>query len=193
MPAFNTARADEYLKVLEERLPAKTWRHVNSVAEYMQTFAREAGITEEQAVAAGLLHDLCKPMKRDELIAVAREYGIPIAGPFLEYPGLLHGPVAAEECRRSFGIDDDVYQAIYWHTTGRPNWPAVGCALYLADFSEPLRTRPEAAETRGILARDGFGPALRHAVRAKLARVEKQLTVDPVSLAFQKWVEREYA
>ena len=193
MPEFNIPRAAEYLDLLEDRLPSKTFKHVVSVARHMASFAARAGITEEQAVTAGLLHDLCKPMKGTELTAKANEYGIPLIALYREYPGLLHGPVGAGEAKRLFAIEDDVYDAIYWHTTGRPKWSRVGCALYLGDFSEPLRTIPAAKEAREVLANEGFGAALRYAVEAKLSYVAKQASVDPLSHQFQQWVEKEFA
>ena len=80
------------------------------------------------------------------LLEAAESYGIAIDDLRRERPILLHGPVAAEESRRELGLgDDEVYDAIYWHTTGRAEWNPVGLALYFADFSEALRLRPEAA------------------------------------------------
>lgn len=191
MPPLQTARADEFIALLEERLPEKTLAHSIAVADYMLSFAQQARITPDQAITAALLHDLCKPMKQKELFAAAGQYGITITELHRQAPKLLHGPVAAEECRRSLGIGDaHVYEAIYWHTTGRPDWNPVGLALYVADFSAPTRTMPEAAQTRDILKKDGLEQALRFVVRHKLGYVKKRFTLDPMSEAFEQWVER---
>jgi len=184
--AFSTPRADEYLALLEERLPEKTFRHVQSVARFMLTYAEEAGITEEQAVEAGLLHDLCKALKREELSTRAGLYDIT---KHLDNPNLLHGPVGAEECRRELGIvDKDVLDAIRFHTTGRREWSAVGCALYLADFAEPLRTIPSAEEARTILDSEGYPSALRYAAVQKERYVREKFEPDRNATDFFEWI-----
>ena len=193
MAAFPTPRADEFLSILRERLPDKTFKHVNSVAEFMLSITNQAGITDEQAVNAGLLHDLCKAMQGEALLEAAERYGIPVTPYQREKPGLLHGPVAAEECRRGLGVTDPgVYDAIYYHTTGRAGLSNVGLALYLADFAEPLRSRPEADEARRILDEEGFEAAVRYAVETKLGYVARKFKVDPEAAAFARWIEREW-
>lgn len=192
-PKFPTPRADEFLARLRERLPDKTVRHVCGVAEMMLRVHEAAGITEEQAVTAGLLHDYCKAMKPAELLEQAGDYGMDVPQVWRDYPSLLHGPVASEMVRRDLNVTDpDVLDAIYWHTTGRPNWNAVGLALYFADFSEPNRPRPEAARAREILETEGYEAALRYAAEAKLGYVEKKFQLDPTTAAFARWLRSEW-
>lgn len=184
MTGLQTPQTEEFLTLLRNRLPDKTVKHCVSVAEHMLSFAD--GITQEQAATTGLLHDLCKAMKHDELIAKAQHYGI---RDHLDTPTLLHGPVAAYECREELGItDEEVCDAIYWHTTGRADWNDVGLALYVADFSEPLRDIPEAVEVRRLLTDDGFEAALHYTVAAKLAYVRKNYAPDPATEAFAQWI-----
>ena len=189
---FQTARADEFLALLGERLPDKTLNHSISVAEFMRSFADAAGITDVQATTAGLLHDLCKAMQADELLAGARAYGLELTPLQREKPTLLHGPLAAEECRANLGVEDEeVIEAIRWHTTGRPGWGRVGLALYVADFSERLRTFPEAAEACALLREKGFEAAVRFVADRKLAHVRERFTPDPMSEAFAEWLGQQ--
>ena len=191
MDEFPIERADEFLDLLRRRVRDKTYDHCVSVARTMLGMADRAGIRPEQAVTAGLLHDLCKAMKPEELAAAALEYGITED---LDSPNLLHGPVAAEECRRSLGIEDeDVLDAIRRHTTGRAGWARVGQAIYVADFSEPLRAHAGAAEARAILARAGFEAALLYVIDRKLKHVKKRHRLHPNSEEFARWAEGEFA
>ena len=191
---FEIARADEFLALLGARLPDKTLNHSISVAEFLRSFSDAAGITDEQATTAGLLHDLCKAMQADELLAGARTHGLELTPLQREKPTLLHGPMAAEECRGDLGIDDEaVIEAIRWHTTGRPEWGRVGLALYVADFAEPLRTIPEAAEARTVLGEKGFDAAVRFVADRKLAYVRERFTPDPMSEAFADWLAQKEA
>jgi len=191
---FQIARADEFLALLGVRLPDKTLNHSISVAEFMRSFSDAAGITDVQATTAGLLHDLCKAMQADELLSGARAYGLELTPLQREKPTLLHGAMAAEECRGELGIDDEeVIEAIRWHTTGRPEWGRVGLALYVADFAEPLRTFPEAAEARAVLEDEGFDAVVRFVADRKLAYVRERFTPDPMSEAFAEWLGQQEA
>lgn len=191
MHEFPVARAGEFLELLAKRLSEKTCAHSVSVARTMLTMAEKVGISPEQAVTAGLLHDLCKALKPDELAVAAAEYGI--TG-YLDSPNLLHGPVAAEECHRTLGIrDEEVLDAIRWHTTGRAGWSRVGQAIYFADFSEPLRGHDAAKEACAILERDGFESALLFVIDEKLAHVKKHHSLHPSSEEFAMWAEGEFA
>ncbi|NIA13359.1 MAG: HD domain-containing protein [Nitrospiraceae bacterium] len=190
MPLTRSARVEEYLRLLESRIPPKTLEHCISAAEYMTTFREEVGVTVVQCEQAGLLHDLCKKMKADEMLASAVQYGIEPNETQQANPKLLHGPLAAEQCRRTLGIDDEaVYEAIYWHTTGRPGLGSLGRALYFADFAEPLRSFPEAVEARERLQEEGFERALRYAAEKKLERIRLKSHADPVTEAFHAWLQ----
>ena len=192
MPIIETARAKEFVSLLRARVSDYTLRHCIFAAEYMASFAAQAEITNDEAVTAALLHDLCKGMADAELLAAANEHGIVLNDTQRLKPGLLHGPVAAEECRRALGIEDQaVCDAIRWHTTGRPEWGKVGLALYVADFAEPSRASLEAAEARRILRSDGFKAALGYVSARKLEHVRTKPHVDPVTEAFHAWLTAE--
>jgi predicted HD superfamily hydrolase involved in NAD metabolism len=187
-----SARAKEFIQLLRDRATDRTMQHCVFTAEYMASLPPEAEITNDEAVAAGLLHDLCKDMDGQKLLGAAGRYGIAISDTQQRSPGLLHGPVAAEECRRNHGIDDErIYEAIYWHTTGRPGLGRLGLALYLADFAEPSRNFPEAAEARRILRVEGFVPALRYVSARKLEHIRKKPHADPLTEAFHVWLTEE--
>lgn len=191
MSVRETDRADEYITLLRERLPDKTFRHCLSVAELMAEVALKAGVNPAKAVEAGLLHDLCKALKPEKLLSKAKKYGLTPNATQKKKPSLLHGSVAAEEARRMFAVDDEVYDAIRWHTTGRPDFGPLGLALYYCDFSEPLRTYPEAAVARGILEAEGFTPALCFVAEQRFMEVRSKPFVDPTTEAFHEWLHGE--
>jgi predicted HD superfamily hydrolase involved in NAD metabolism len=191
MSVRETARAEEYIALLRERLPEKTFKHCLSVAELMESVAPKAGVDRDKAVTAGLLHDSCKALKPEKLLAKAKKYGLEPNATQKKKPNLLHGVVAAEEARRLFGVDDEVYDAIRWHTTGRPDFGKLGLALYFCDFSEPLRPFPEAAAARGILETEGFAEALCYVAEQRLAEVRMKPYVDPTTEAFHDWLHGE--
>jgi predicted HD superfamily hydrolase involved in NAD metabolism len=189
MSLFDVNDTQGLLRLVRESVSQKTAAHCECTAEFMVSFAAEAGITEQHARVAGLLHDLRKDMDHHALLHAAETYGIAPNDVQLRHPGLLHGPVAAELCRREFKLGDEgVLDAIYWHTTGRPGWNNLGLALYFADYAEPLRMFPEAVNARDMLARKGFWPALHYAADAKLEYIQTRKNMDPITTEFHEWL-----
>lgn len=184
------ARTKEYLAFLKSRLPEDKISHSVFTAEYLASFAEEIGVDHDDAVTAGLLHDCCRGMPKDELLAEARQRRLPLSEVQLEKPVLLHGPVAAACCREHFNISDDVHEAIYWHTAGRPGLGLLGQALYMADFAEPTRRFPEAGEARVRLRKEGFDAALRYVAAMKVEFNRDKRVKDPNTEAFYLWLTR---
>ena len=188
------AAVDTWKALLKKRLPERTYKHCLSVADMMERLAKDAGITPEQARTAGLLHDLCKSMNDTQILAAAESYGLQITSAQKRKPSLLHGPVAAEEARRKLGVtDEEILDAIRFHTVGRPHWGAVGLALYFADFTEPLRTYPVAAEARKMLKAEGYRAALRFVSKLRVEHIRTKYDTDPATEAFYAWLEKALA
>ncbi|MDQ1257677.1 MAG: nicotinate-nucleotide adenylyltransferase [Candidatus Hydrogenedentes bacterium] len=184
-------RAGEFIALLSERLPEKTRRHCLSTAQYLTSFATKVGVTFDEAVRAGLLHDAAKGLNRKEILDSAARYGIPINEAQEASPKLLHGPVAAEMCRHELGIEDAAFHdALYWHTTGRPEFGPLGLALYFADYAEPARDYDEARQARNVLDKHGFEKALHYVAEKKRERLQiKGTVVDPMTEAFYAWLK----
>lgn len=192
MPIVSVPRYREFVSLLKKRLPDKRASHCIFVAEFLGSFAEKAGVDHDLGVTAGLLHDLCRNLSNEDMVQRAREYDIPIDDIASERPVLLHGPVAAEEARRELDVDDEeIYEAIYWHTTGRPGLCRLGQALYVADFSEPTRSYPEAARAREILRADGFDAALHFVATCKSNMAAKKATRSPDGEAFLLWLQKD--
>lgn len=193
MPVVDMPQSKEYLLCLRERLSDEKVSHCVFTAEYLSSFAASLGISHDEAVTAGLLHDFCRDLNKEEMLQQARAYRIPISESQMEKPSLLHGPVSAEMCRREFGISEAVYEAIYWHTTGRPGLEILGQALYVADFAEPTRKYPEAAEARTHLRKQGFEAALLYVAEMKIVFCQDKKVVDPNTQAFLLWLKTRKA
>ncbi|MCL4694199.1 MAG: bis(5'-nucleosyl)-tetraphosphatase (symmetrical) YqeK [Candidatus Hydrogenedentes bacterium] len=183
-------RALEFAEFARQRVGLRRYQHTISVTQTLYVIAQDLELSSTSAVAAGLLHDSCKGLKNDVMLAEADRYGIPVTDLQRERPSLLHGHVAAEVCRIELALDDaDAFEAIYWHVTGRPGLGLLGRALFLADFSEPLRNHPASAAAREVYDAQGFDAALVYAAEAKMTFVEnKGVTVDPRTRAFHEWL-----
>ena len=96
----------------------------------------------EKLQFTGLLHDITKDFKTEKQLKLCDDYGIKYNLEGL-VPKLLHSKTGCEFARRTFGcdlVDNDVYNGILYHTTGRSNMTLFEAIIYLADYIEETRT-----------------------------------------------------
>ncbi len=147
----------KYEKELKESLidnERRFW-HSISVAITAVTLADIYNVDKDSCLVAGLLHDYSKSLKYDELLKACDEYGVILSEEDKLSDGCIHGFLAAKICKVKYNITDEVYDAIYYHTCGRPNMTALEKIIYMADFIEPLRRfRDNIAEIRRLTYTD---------------------------------------
>ena len=139
-----------YLK--PKRIP-----HVLGTAEEAVRLARIFGADETEAYVAGLLHDCTKMLDMEQQKALCRKYAIELDELERKALKLLHAKTGAAIAKYEFGVSEDVYQAIFWHTTGRAGMSRLEKILYLADYIEPSRefaNDPEVVKLRETVYQD---------------------------------------
>ncbi|AXF54659.1 bis(5'-nucleosyl)-tetraphosphatase (symmetrical) YqeK [Salicibibacter kimchii] len=131
-------------------LPKERYNHTLGVMQTAVALAKRHGVDQEKAELAALLHDYAKPLPKEELVAVLKKHEP--AENFSEYGGvLLHAPAGAYMVEEAFGIEDtEIFSAIYWHTTGRPQMSLFEKVIFLADYMEPGRSFPGLEEVRKL-------------------------------------------
>ncbi len=116
--------------------------HCQRTSQLCQELAQCWNENEGRTAWAGLVHDLARDYPEGELLFLAREYGIPV-DPMEEItPVLLHGPVGAEILKRRWDVtDEEVLEAIRWHTSGNKDMGLLAKIVFLADKLEPGKAR----------------------------------------------------
>lgn len=122
--------------------------HVLGTEQEAIRLALRYGADVEKARRAALLHDCTKRLGAEEQLALCEKYGLPLDGLERTSPKLLHAKTGAALARELFGIDDEIYTAIYWHTTGHENMTLLEKVIYLADYIEPTRDFPGVEKLR---------------------------------------------
>lgn len=130
-----------YLK--HKRIP-----HVLGTEQEAIRLAIRYGADVEKARIAALLHDCTKKLEMDDQLALCAQYHIELDELEQHALKLLHSKTGAEIARSVFGVDNDIYSAIQWHTTGRAHMTLLEKIIYLADYIEPSRSFPGVEELR---------------------------------------------
>jgi predicted HD superfamily hydrolase involved in NAD metabolism len=127
--------------------------HSRRTAELAGEICARAGLDPWRGRAAGLAHDLCKDMTRDEQRALAALYPEAVAVSSLMADKVLHGPAAAALLVRDYGTSDPgILEAVAFHTIGRVGMGTLAAAVYCADKLEPGRAGVDAAFREACVA-----------------------------------------
>ncbi|WGS65403.1 bis(5'-nucleosyl)-tetraphosphatase (symmetrical) YqeK [Marinitoga aeolica] len=129
----------EIKKILKKMLSESRLKHIMGVAYTAKMLADKYNIEEERVEIAALGHDLFRDVKPYKFLKIARVYGIDISYVEKKHPILLHGKIAAEYLKREYNIPEDVYEAIYYHTSGYKFFGTVGKIIFISDSIEPTR------------------------------------------------------
>ena len=120
-------------------LKAKRIPHVLGTEQTAEALAEKYGADVEKARFAALLHDSTKRLSMEEQLAMCEHYHIELDELEKKALKLLHAKTGAALARDVFGADDEIYNAILWHTTGKANMTLLEKVIYLADYIEPNR------------------------------------------------------
>lgn len=123
-------------------LKYKRMAHVRGTEEEAIRLAQRYGADVTKARVAALLHDCTKKLNMEQQLALCEKYGIVLDAMEQKALKLLHAKTGAEIARDVFGVSDDVYEAIKWHTTGKADMTLLEKVIYLADYIEPTRDFP---------------------------------------------------
>lgn len=124
---------DEANELVKCNLSEKRYYHSVCVMERCAEYAKIYGLDIENAKVIGLLHDLAKEMSKEEKKKYCEENGIEIDDVEKEHLTLLHGKIAAHICKTKYGLNDELSDAIKYHTTGRKEMTIWDKILYIAD------------------------------------------------------------
>ena len=136
-----------YLK--HKRIP-----HVLGTEQEAIRLAERYGADVEKARVAALLHDCTKKLDMPTQLALCGQYGIALDELEQKALKLLHSKTGAAIARDVFGVDDEVYSAIWYHTTGHANMTKLEKIIYLADYIEPSRDFPGVDTLRKVCYED---------------------------------------
>ncbi|MEG0875707.1 MAG: nicotinate (nicotinamide) nucleotide adenylyltransferase [Oscillospiraceae bacterium] len=171
MPNLPWLRKMSYLFLDGKRIP-----HVRGCEEEAVRLAKRWDADPDLAAEAGILHDVTKKLNADEQLKLCEKYGILTDSDEKSNYKLLHSKTGAEFARHVFGVTDEVYSAIYWHTTAKENMSTLEKIIYMADYVEPNRVFPGVEKLRA-LAFNNLDEALILGLQMSLEELAKRGTL----------------
>lgn len=128
----------EIEKYVKSHLSDKRWNHTVNVVSEAEKLCQMYGGDMEKCVTAAIFHDVVKELPNEELNALVRKFGFDEK--YIDSPNLSHGKIAAALLKHEWGIDDeDIINAVSYHTTGRAGMSKTEKIVFIADAIEPTR------------------------------------------------------
>jgi len=131
-------KREDIYALVKEKMSEKRFNHVLGVVDTAVHLAKMHHIDVNSADIAALIHDVSKEQPLQQTAGLLRIAGLES---YLEHSDKVwHAPMGALFSKEVFGIEDeDVLNAVRYHTTGRPQMSAVEKVLFVADYTEPNR------------------------------------------------------
>lgn len=112
--------------------------HLERVSALARRLALRWDADPERCALAGFLHDVVRSHAPDDLLAQARTQGLAVDPVASAVPILLHGPLGAALVKAVFSLkDEEILDAIAWHSTGRDRMSLLEKIVLLADKLDP--------------------------------------------------------
>lgn len=148
-------QTDGIVSFLFDNLDSHRITHSFNTASVASRLAKIHGADADKAYIAGLLHDIAKGMCSNGLAKAAKNYGILPDEYEKNNQELLHGRLGAAMANMMLEInDEDILNAIRWHTTGRAGMSLLEKIVYIADLIEPSRDFDDIESIRELAQKD---------------------------------------
>ena len=169
-----------YLKNLSEHRRI----HSLNVSKEAVRFAEKYGGDVEKARLAGLLHDVTKETNNERQLQIIENGGIILSEAERKSPKLWHAISGACYVRDVIGIDDeDIFNAIRYHTTARAGMSLLEKIVFLADFTSAERDYPDIDVIRKY-AEVSLEDGMLYGIKFTVSRLrERGVLVSPDALA----------
>lgn len=147
-------KKEEAINIVQQALTEERFQHTLRVADTATKLADLYGVSKDKVELAAIWHDYAKYRPKEEMKQFILSSNLP--HDLVDYHHeVWHGPVASVLVQEQFGIDDqEIKDAIRYHTTGKAGLGKIEKIIFLADYIEPGRAFPGVEEVRKMAVKD---------------------------------------
>ena len=164
---------EQIKKDLKEMLSQFRYEHSQKVAEEAKKLAKHYHINEEEAYMAGLIHDIAKDLTDKESKQWIEKYNLPKELLEEKYKNIKHANIGATIAKEKYHLNNDICNAIKWHTIGNKNMDLLAKIIYIADKIGREKI-PETLKPVKELAYQDIDKALLYCLEKQKIRLEEK-------------------
>lgn len=139
----------------------KRFRHILRVVEAAEWIAKRLDYDINKAKLAAFFHDVGKIKDKELYQNKLKEYNIELDETMKKSIDLAHGLLGAEIAKNEFDIvDEEILDAIRYHTIARKKMTNLDKIVYLADYIEEGRKHTSCEIVKNIFKEKGMNRAL---------------------------------
>ena len=143
---------EKYIEIIRPRMSERRFIHSLNVAEEAVRLCDKYGGDREKAYTAGILHDIMKEADPNLQLQILSESGIILDIVSQNSQKLWHAKSGAAFCKYILHIEDeDIINAISYHTTARAGMSLLEKVIYLADYIGEDRNYPGVEQMRSAV------------------------------------------
>lgn len=132
---------EEYKKIIKSRMSDYRYTHSVNVSNEAIRLAKKYGADDKKAAVAGILHDITKETPKEEQLQIMTDGGIILDNVQKMSSKLWHGISGSVYIRDVLKItDEDILNAVKYHTTGRAKMSLLEKIIFIADFTSAERS-----------------------------------------------------
>jgi len=180
---------DSYLR---ENISKERYQHSIKVSKVAEEIARHYKLSSNKAKLLGLIHDCAKDYTAGELNTMIKKYNINLSELEKSIPGLWHAYIGAEIARDYFNIkNQEMLDAIKYHSTASRKLTSLGKILYIADKIEPSRKEDNLSTARELVWKDIDLTMLELLNRELQSLIYRKLIIHPETLHTRNKILKE--
>ncbi len=167
---------EEILFKIKNKLSPKRFEHTMGVVSMAEKIAEVMNVDRNKARISALCHDCAKNYTKDEQYELCKKYKIELDDYAKKEYHIVHGFLGRYIAQKEYEIEDEeVLNAIYYHTIARENMTDLEKVIYLADISEMGRETEVSKEIRDIIFKEkNINKALLKALDSSIQYVIKK-------------------
>lgn len=137
----------ELKEELKNRLNKFRYEHVLSVEKIALELQLQYDLDSTKMQFISLYHDYAKNLSTEVLYDYSLFFSLDLLDFEKNSHDFLHGKISAMiACKKYLFIDKDIFNAIYYHTTGRARMSKYEKILFISDYCDPLKKRKNQKE-----------------------------------------------
>ncbi|MEA4912870.1 MAG: bis(5'-nucleosyl)-tetraphosphatase (symmetrical) YqeK [Oscillospiraceae bacterium] len=183
--------SEQARELARQTLSPERFHHTECVAKAARALAKRYGADEERCALAAFLHDILKERDKADLLKMIEDSAIIDDKLVRDCPGIYHAFAGGVYVRETLGLDEEIGNAVMYHTTGRAGMSKLEKIVMLADYMSEDRDFRGVDEVR-VIAERSLDEACFMSIRNLLVHVIKNMhTVNVKSIESYNWLKKE--
>ncbi|MBE6823860.1 MAG: HD domain-containing protein [Ruminococcaceae bacterium] len=135
---------EDYKAIIRPMMSERRYNHCVNVSIEAVRLAKKYGADVKKAEVAGILHDITKEVDFENQLQIIEHGDIILTDVEKSTNKLWHAISGSVYIQTKLGINDqEIIDAIRYHTTGRANMSLLEKVIFLADFTSAERNYPD--------------------------------------------------